>query len=358
MSAPLDVLVVGGGATASVTALAAAAAGLSVRHIRGDSAVRGRRYALSRRSVRLLQRLNACPPLQPVAGFDLYAGGRWHDLCDAAPLCHMAEEGALAEALAAALAVSTVHTTHSEEAIHWQGADEECVALSVGGVAMQARLLAVADGASSPLAAQLGITAAVRDFKQQALVAQVVAPSLRADAAYQWFAQNDILALLPAGTAEEPVFSMVWSTASASALAAAKEGAEAVTAALTQRTGLAEVRIVGQVSAFPLRAQVRAARVAPRAALLGDAAGVVHPLAGQGLNLGLADAEELVRCTAPRLRGDIALGLAAYSNVRSRRQWQLQGLTRALLNERVAAGVLGLSRLPLLRQAAVMFANG
>lgn len=368
-----DIAVVGGGAVAAATALVAAAHGLRVLHLPPLPALPaapapaptpahtgGRRYALSRRSVKFLQRLGVQPELLPVHRFVLSAGAGGAAatpliLEDARqPICHMAAEEDLSRAIAAALdspLAGDVAATPCREVQLQGGAGDDEIQFAADGVAHRAALLAVADGAASPLARQLGITTAVTDFAQQAVVAEVAAPALMADTAYQWFADNDIVALLPAGG---NVFSLVWSTAQPPAA----EVAAALSQRLSQRIGVEGLTINGEVKMFPLRAQVRAARVAPRAALLGDAAGVVHPLAGQGLNLGLADAETLLQCTHRRLRGDLPLGLAAYSRARSRRHQQLQDITKFFLPRAArAAHAFRIARLPLLRQAAIAFAN-
>lgn len=350
-----DIAVAGGGAVAAATALAAAAAGLRVCHLAPPAppaaAAGGRHYALSRRSVRFLHRLGVAPALLPVERFMLYAGAgaRPLRLADGgAPLCHMAEEAALQDALAQRLQQAAVATIRADSVV-WKKSDDDAVQLEADGVSHRTALLAVADGSRSPLAQQLGVAARVVDFHQQAVVAEVSTAALDGCTAAQWFADNDIAALLPAGGGR---FSLVWSTAAAPAPAALAD-------ALRQRTGLADIRVrADSQRRFPLKSVTRALRVLPRTALLGDAAAVVHPLAGQGLNLGLADAETLVQCICRRRADTLALGLAAYSSARSRRCSALQHITQFLLRRHGChAALFRLARLPLLARGAVAFAN-
>ncbi len=168
------------------------------------------------------------------------------------------------------------------------------------GDQLQARLLVAADGADSPLRTMAGIGFEEQVYPQRALVARLATDHGHRDCAYQWFGAHGILALLPlppAGPgADEGRCSVVWSapTALAEELAQAtpEEFAQRVQAACDGALGT--MTALGPVLGFPLRRRSAASLLAPRLVLVGDAGHLVHPLAGQGLNLGLGDVADLV----------------------------------------------------------------
>ncbi|MCH9757701.1 MAG: FAD-dependent monooxygenase [Proteobacteria bacterium] len=353
----LDLTIIGAGAVAAATALAAAhyrvpfVQWMPATQQPNSAKSGGRRYALSRSSVDFLQTMGVEFPTLPVEQFILHAGKRPLVLQEKnKPLCYMAAEEHLTQALENALQKINARRFSYQE-MRYEKSDADAVQICIDGTVQRSALLAVADGARSPLATQIGIFSSVTDFHQQAVVADVLAPQLPANSASQWFADNDIVALLPTG---EGVFSLVWSTTAAESTLTPAE----LTTALCRRTGLTDIRITSAIRTFPLAAVRRSARVAPRIALLGDAAAVVHPLAGQGLNLGLADAKTLLQCVHRRIERNLSLGLAAYSRARTQRSNQLQQLTQFLLpQQRRVACLLTAARLPLMRQLAIAGAN-
>ena len=160
------------------------------------------------------------------------------------------------------------------------------------GSELQARLVIAADGAGSAMRSQAGIEVEVHEYGQRGVVANFQVERPHRNTAYQWFRKDGVLALLPL---PHDQVSMVWSTADAHAqdlLAMdGEELARVVGDAASHRLGT--MRNTGAAAAFALR-RLRATRlIAPRLALLGDAAHNVHPLAGQGLNLGIADVDSL-----------------------------------------------------------------
>lgn len=167
------------------------------------------------------------------------------------------------------------------------------------GRTLRARLIVGADGAESWVRTQAGIEVAARPYAQTAVVANFTTALPHHGVATQWFQRNGILALLP--LPGERV-SMVWSTATGHAdelLAQSADGLAAeVTAAAHGKFG--ELRVITPAAAFPLRIQRVRRLVMPRLALIGDAAHNVHPLAGQGVNLGFRDARELAQVLAGR----------------------------------------------------------
>lgn len=180
-------------------------------------------------------------------------------------------------------------------------ADAATVRLSDGGV-LRARLVAGADGARSAVRAAAGIEARESDYGQAAVVANFRCEKPHARTAYQWFEGGPVLALLP--LPGERV-SMVWSLPPESARRISALPAEGlcreVEAASRHMLGALELETPPR--AYPLRRLAAARLVALRIALAGDAAHVIHPLAGQGLNLGLQDARVLAEVLAGREPG-------------------------------------------------------
>jgi ubiquinone biosynthesis UbiH/UbiF/VisC/COQ6 family hydroxylase len=203
------------------------------------------------------------------------------------------------------------------------------------GGAIRAQLIIAADGANSPIRSELGITASEESYSQSAVVANWTCTYPHLETAFQWFLPGgDIVAMLPLPGKQ---VSMVWSTSPEHAVDLLKlNQAEWQDRFITIANGaigkqLGELTLNSTPAAFPLR-KIQAKRfigpeLTPKVVLIGDAAHVMHPLAGQGLNLGLRDVAVLLHILGKRESfrslGDTVL-LRRYER-------QRQGDTSALL---------------------------
>ncbi len=175
---------------------------------------------------------------------------------------------------------------------------------------LRAKLCIIAQGAGSTSAEQLGLAPTVYDYGHSAVVATLqCASGLAAHAtAWQWLGstkhEHDVLALLPCPNEQgSRQFSMVWSQATARAQHwCAPQNAPALVAAVQARCSahIPEFRLLGEVHQFPLSRSVAPRFVTDHVALVGDTAHKIHPLAGQGLNLGLEDVFTLFEVLSQR----------------------------------------------------------
>jgi 2-octaprenylphenol hydroxylase len=205
-------------------------------------------------------------------------------------LGHIVEDSLLRTVLADALAAAPQAQLVSGAEIAALDTQEGEIGVALGnGGRLRGSVLLAADGSDSAVRRLLDLPVAGRRYEQTAVVTHVTSAQPHLDTAWQRFLPGGPLALLPLADGRS---SIVWSlpTPAAERLLAAGEGEFLAELAAASAGVIGELAACSRRVAFPLQALHAQKYTAPRVALLGDAAHTVHPLAGQGMNLGLLDA--------------------------------------------------------------------
>lgn len=321
-----DLIIVGGGLNGPALALAAAQAGMQVTIIDAlPSATRaapdfdGRSYALSLGSTRLLaaigiwdQLRDVAQPMLEIKVTDGRAGegpSPWmmhfdHAEIEEGPMGHMIEDRHLRAAFLAAMANDSRITHLAGETVVAQDVDTAAAVTLASGRTVTGHVLIGCDGRKSGTATRAGIKRTGWDYGQTAIVCAVAHEKAHAGIAHQFFMPNGPLAILPL---TENRSSIVWSETTAKAKAAMQMDDAGFLDALRPAFGsfLGEISLVGARFTYPLGLSLADAFVAPRTALVGDAAHGIHPIAGQGLNAGLRDVAAIIDVLSDaRARGE------------------------------------------------------
>ncbi|MBS0333653.1 MAG: UbiH/UbiF/VisC/COQ6 family ubiquinone biosynthesis hydroxylase, partial [Proteobacteria bacterium] len=228
------------------------------------------------------------------------------DSSDGEPLGYLLENRHVRAALAAAIEAAGVPVLAPAKVARAEFGPREAVVTLADGRVLAAPVAVGAEGRGSVIRAEAGIGALGWDYPQTGVVATVRLERPHDGVAHEYFLPGGPFAILPL---TDNRASLVWTESRARGAALKAARTEVFQAHLDRRFGdfLGAVRVEGPVFTYPLSLQLAERLVAPRAALLGDAAHGIHPIAGQGLNLGLKGAAALaeVLTDAARLGEDI-----------------------------------------------------
>jgi ubiquinone biosynthesis UbiH/UbiF/VisC/COQ6 family hydroxylase len=319
-----DLIIVGAGITGKATSLRFAQLGLKILHLAPsfdagfqghDSAVWDSRiYALSASSKNLLEQMHVWSALdasriQVVSDMRVFGDGGHADdeihfsafSATVPQLSWIVESGHIEKTLDAAIQFQGLIERITDKVTDVVSNNDSVTVTTESGLNVCGKLLLAADGAHSLIREKFQIETTQNAYDQTAVVANFQAEKHHQGTACQWFLPGgEILALLPL---PDKKLSMVWSASTEHAERLKKLSPEALCAEVMraaqglvqQRTGQLQMLTASQ--GFPLR-RMKAKRLIapearPRVVLIGDAAHVMHPLAGQGLNLGLRDVASL-----------------------------------------------------------------
>lgn len=326
MTHDADVLIVGGGLNGPALALALAQTGLSSividalpEDVRSGAGFDGRSYALALASVRMMRALGLwddladhAQPILEIKASDGRAGEGAapfflhfdHTELEEGPMGQMIEDRYLRRTLLDAMAAEPRITHRPGTRVVAQDTTGPATVTLEDCTTLTGRLLIGADGRQSGTAARAGIKRTGWDYGQTALVCAIGHELPHNGIAHQFFMPPGPLAILPLPGNR---CSIVWSETHARAAQISALDDAAYLDVLRPRFGdfLGEISLTGARYSYPLKLSLAQAFVAPNLALVGDAAHGIHPIAGQGLNLGLRDVGALAEVLgAAKRRGE------------------------------------------------------
>lgn len=351
-----DIVIVGGGLVGATLALAVSAGGLSCIVIDAgdpetalDAAFDGRASAIAFASCRMLSQLGLwdelAPNAQPIHDI-VVSDGRVrdgaaplflhfdHQEIGNEPLGHMVENRHLRRALFQSLDAAPNARLLAPRQVERADFEADHVRVTLAdGTTIQASLCLAADGRNSRLRENAGLKTVAWTYDQCGIVATVAHAEPHGGVAHEYFLPSGPFAILPL---TENRSSLVWTEHKDQTPAFLSMSDEDFNIAMRDRFGpfLGDATVTGQRWSYPLGLQLSHDYVAPRLALVGDAAHAIHPIAGQGFNMGLRDVAALAEVLTDAARLGLDIGapdvLARYQTWRRFDNVLLAGLTDVL----------------------------
>lgn len=384
-----DVLIAGGGQVGLALALALRRSDPALAVMVADAAVptgrprEGRASTIAAGGRKMLDQLGVwdeiAPEAEPVMAM-IVTDSRTRDAVRPVFLTFASEDGAMAHvvpdgivvaALAQAAEAAGVVILAPETIVDFTVEPSRVVASAKGGAAIAARLLVAADGAKSRLRDFAGIGTVGRDYGQSGVVATVEHERPHGGKAEEHFLPGGPFAILPLKGNHA---TLVWTEPTEKAGQLIAGDPLVFRVALERRFGhkLGAFEVVDTPKAFPLSLRLAREFVRPRFALAGDAAHAIHPIAGQGLNLGYRDAAALAETIVDAHRLGLDIGsLSVLDRYQRWRRWDTtemalatDGLNLLFSNDNPALRIvrdvgLGIvDRLPNLKRLFVREAEG
>jgi 2-octaprenyl-6-methoxyphenol hydroxylase len=322
-----DVIIFGGGLVGMALASALDSSGLSVIVVdpadpapRSESSFDGRTSAVASSSMRMLQTIGVadhlaepgCPILRIAVADGLRPGGLHFDPDDDEPLGFMHENRNLRAALQArAEAGKNIWLLWKSRVANVERIDSGVTVALEDGRKLHAPLLVAADGRKSATRDSAGINIARWKYDHQAIVSVIRHERAHEHVAYEIFYPTGPFALLPMNDDEAGHRSaIVWSVPDEDAAGWLSLSDDDFAAEAESAMGgfLGKIALLAPRSSFPLGFHHAAQIVAKRLALVGDAAHAIHPIAGQGLNLGFRDVAALAQVLVEGVRLGLDLG--------------------------------------------------
>lgn len=317
-----DVVIAGAGYVGLATAVAIRSARPSLSVAIVDAAPAGvwerdgRASAIAAAACRMLERLGAwqaiAPHAQPITDM-IVTDSRTHDpvrpvfltfggdVGEGEPFAHMIENRVLNGSLRARAASLGIDLIEGVAVLGFEPGPASTIVHLADGLPVETRLLIAADGVKSRLRDMAGIRTVHWDYGQSGIVCTVAHERPHGGRAEEHFLPAGPFAILPLKGRR---CSIVWTEESREALRIVALPDDAFHDELERRFGLklGEIEVVGPRAAYPLGLSVARSFIAERLALVGDAAHVIHPIAGQGLNLGLRDVAALAEAVVDAAR--------------------------------------------------------
>ncbi len=350
MKTDFDIIIIGAGLVGLTAALACAHKGASVCLFDAAAPEKtddGRASAFAASSYAMLEHLGVVSHIQehvqPITDM-LIADGAIGDISPltlhfnsadiGGPTGYMIENSVLRSALLAQVKASDKIELRAPVDINSTARNAKQVEVSLAdGTQLTASLLVAADGRKSTLRQKAGIELQYFAYDQKAIVTTFAHELPHDGVAHQIFFAGGPLALLPL---TKNRCSIVWSDTDRAVDAAMGLDEESFTAELARRIGgfLGEINLCAPRQCFPLNMQMAERYTDNRLVLIGDAAHAIHPIAGQGLNMGLRDAAALADVVAESRAVGIDLGGAAIADYEAWRNFdnKLLGITTDMLN--------------------------